>query len=154
MTVTVNLSGKGIEFEREVSESTAVSIIQVSIAEDEAGDGLPEAVPEMDSSDGDSETLPDGFFSRLSSKQEAMLRVLMAAEEPLTSTELRRRMENNHGEETGGGRGLAGILAGFTRKYGEDFELVTVNWGDGEGLYHLNPDRPEYIDEIETQFQD
>lgn len=55
---------------------------------------------------------------------------------------------------TGGGRALAGILAGFTRNYGDDFDLVKVNWGDSEGLYQFNPDRPEYIAEIEDYFNE
>lgn len=152
MPVTVNLSGKGIEFEREVSETTAIKIMQLSITDGE--DERSEVVAETDALPIDTGTLPDDFFVRLSSKQEVMLRILAEAEEPLTSTELRRRMEDEYDVETGGGRALAGILAGFTRKYGDDFEVVSIKWGDGEGLYQLNPDRPGYVEEIEARFLD
>jgi hypothetical protein len=152
MPVTVNLSGEGIEFEREVSENTAIRIMQLSITD--GGSSDEETVADADASIVDTEALPDDFFRRLSSKQKTMLRVLADAEEPLTSTELRRRMDEEYDIETSGGRALAGILAGFTRKYGDDFELVSVDWGDGEGLYQLNPDRPSYVEEIESRLLD
>lgn len=152
MPVTVNLSGEGIEFEREISENTAIRIMQLSITDNGRSD--ESNVTDADTPDIDTESLPDDFFRRLSSKQKAMLRVLADSKEPLTSTELRRRMHVTYDIETSGGRALAGILAGFTRKYGDTFELVSVDWGDGEGLYRLNPDRPGYIEEIESQLLD
>lgn len=146
MAVTISLSGDGIEFERDVSEQTALDIMELSMT-----DG------ETDESDGDCDAvepdhLPSNFFNRLSSKQEALVKVLLDADGQITSTELRERMHDEHGVETGGGRALAGILAGLTRKYGDEFDLVDVNWGDGEGLYRLNPDRDGYLDELEAQF--
>jgi hypothetical protein len=146
MSVTVNLSGEGIEFEREVSESTALSIMELSMNNDATEDGK--------STDVEPDALPGNFFNRLSSKQRALIRVLLDEDDRITSTELRRRMRDEHGIETDGGRALAGILAGFTRKYGDDFDLVKMDWGDGEGLYQLNPEHPEYIGEIEEHFDD
>lgn len=151
MQVTVTLSGEGIEFEREVSESIAISIMQLAITDGDAEGAADEAVPEPSREPTSPDSLPEDFFVRLSSKQEAMLRVLVQADEPLTSTELRRRMADEHDVETRGGRALAGIIAGFTRKYGDDFAVLTVDWGDGEGLYQLNADRPEYVEEIEDR---
>ncbi|WP_157969272.1 hypothetical protein [Haloplanus rubicundus] len=152
MPVTVNLSGEGIEFEREISEDAAIEIMQLSISDRRSNDeGTAE---ERDDSDVDAKTLPDDFFRRLSSKQRAMLTVLTEAKDPLTSTELRRRMDEEYDIETSGGRALAGILAGFTRKYGADFELVSIDWGDGEGLYQLNPNRPGYVEELESRLLD
>jgi hypothetical protein len=151
MPVTVNLSGEGIEFEREVSEDAAIEIMQLSITDGRSDD---DGAGAEDDSDADTEALPEDFFRRLSSKQRIMLTVLAEAKEPLTSTELRRRMDEEYGVETSGGRALAGILAGFTRKYGADFELVSVEWGDGEGLYRLNPDRSGYVEEIESRLLD
>lgn len=157
MNVTVSLSGDGIEFEREVSESTALSIMELSISD---GANATELLDETDSDDttelagSGPESLPDNFFNRLSTKQEALLHVLHEADEPLTSTELRRRMSNEYDVSVGGGRGLAGIFAGFTRKYGDDFSVVQVDWGDGEGIYQLNPDHPDYIEEIAECFEE
>jgi len=94
------------------------------------------------------------FFTRLSTRQEALIHVLHDADEPLTSTELQQRMQDEHDVSTGGGRVFAGILAGFTRKYGDDFEIIRVDWGNGEGLYHLNPNRPQYIEDIAEYFDD
>lgn len=151
MEVALTLRGEGIEFEREISESTAISIMQLAIADGDDEGSADEVGREPGRGPVSPDRLPEDFFVRLSSKQEAMLRVLVGAEEPLTSTELRRRMAEEHDVETSGGRALAGILAGFTRKYGDDFEVVAVDWGDGEGLYQLNPDRPEYVEAIEER---
>lgn len=161
MPVTVQLSGEGIEFEREVPEGVALSIMELSFSNGADTDTTPESTP-PDNVQGEgvsptdtSEALPNDFFSRLSTKQEALIRVLNDANEPLTSTELRQRMEDEHDVGTGGGgRALGGVLAGFTRKYGDEFEVVRVNWGDGEGLYQINPDRPLYIQEIAEYFDD
>jgi hypothetical protein len=161
MSVTVSLSGDGIEFERDVPENVALKILELSMSNGASTtkvDGDEDAVDEDDVEEGNEDdqrdALPDNFFSRLSSKQEALLQVLLESDERISSTELRQRMEDEHGKSVGGGRGLAGILAGFTRKYGGDFDLVIVDWGDYEGIYYLNPDRPEYIAELEEYFSD
>jgi hypothetical protein len=126
--------------------------MQLSISD--GGGSDDGAATNSDPSDVDTGSLPDDFFRRLSTKQRAMLNVLVGAKEPLTSTELRRRMDEEYDIETSGGRALAGILAGFTRKYGPNFELVAIEWGDGEGHYQLNPDRPGYVEELEARLVD
>ncbi|QLG62030.1 hypothetical protein [Halorarum salinum] len=175
MTVTVTISGEGIEFEREITENTAVQLMQLTINNGAAGNGTSEealtdtaateptdaddehtaptdASDDTDADQQEPEALPSNFFRRLSTKQEAMIKVLLDADGQLTSSELRQQMEEDHGVETGGGRALAGIIAGLTRKYGNDFELIDVQWGDDQGLYQLNPDYPQYIEEIEDYF--
>ena len=156
MTVTVTLSGEGIEFEREVSENTAVNIMELSFSDGATTEGSSGDATSETAETGDSgpEALPSNFFDRLSTKQEALLHVLVDADEPLTSTELRQRMNDDHGVSTSGGRALAGIFAGFTRKYGDDFSVVQVDWGDGEGIYQLNPEHPEYIEELREYFDE
>jgi len=150
MAVTVSLSGEGIEFEREISESTALQIMELSI---DNGNSAEEVHDEESTDEGEEpDALPDNFFRRLSDKQEALIRVLVDSDGQISSTELRQRMNDEYDETVGGGRGIAGILAGFTRKYDEDFDLVSIEWGDSEGLYRLNPNRPEYIAEIEEHF--
>jgi hypothetical protein len=150
MAVTVSLSGEGIEFNREISESTALQIMEISM---DNGNSAEEVYDEERTDRGEvPAALPDNFFRRLSDKQEALIRVLVDSGGQIDSTELQQRMSDQYDETVGGGRGIAGILAGFTRKYDEDFDLVSIEWGDGEGLYQLNPDRPEYIAEIEEHF--
>lgn len=153
MAPTVSISGEGIEFERDVSEQTALRIMERAIGDGADADHLTDS-ESTESADTEPDVLPDNFFNRLSTKQEALIRVLHGADEPLTSTELRRRMEDDHDVSVGGGRGIAGILAGFTRKYDDDFSLVQVDWGDGEGIYQLNQDRPDYIEEIAAYFEE
>lgn len=159
MVVNVNLSGEGIEFEREVSESAALRIMEISMsngatADDEREGQAGRGAEESTGAAGDEGTLPNNFFSRLSAKQEALLRVLNDAEEPISSSEMQRRMEAEYDETVGGGRGVAGILQGFTKKYGDEFKIITIEWGGNEGYYQLNPDRPEYIREIDEHFSD
>jgi len=160
MTVNVHLSGEGIEFEREVSEDAALQIMELSMSNG-ASAGEPQRTDEEDgakkateSENKENSGLPNNFFSRLSNKQEALLAVLNDADEQISSNELQHRMEEEHDEPVGGGRGVAGILQGFTKKYGEEFDLVRIDWGDHQGYYQLNPDRPEYIQEIKAYFSD
>jgi len=158
MTVNVHLSGEGIEFEREVSESAALQIMELSMSNGasihEEQEEEQEAEEPPGAEDSESSGLPDNFFRRLSNKQEALIQVLLDIDEPISSTELQRRMQEEYDETVGGGRGVAGILQGFTKKYGDDFKIVRIDWGDHEGYYQLNPDRPEYIAEIEEYFSD
>lgn len=160
MTVNVHLSGEGIEFEREVSESEALQIMELSMSNGATADETQEeqegqeAEEPTEVEDNEPSSLPGNFFKRLSSKQEALIRVLNDADEPISSTELQRRMEEKYDKTVGGGRGVAGILQGFTKKHGDDFDLVKIDWGDHEGYYQLNPDRPEYIKEIKQYFGD
>lgn len=157
MVVDIHLSGEGIEFEREVSEDTALRIMEISMsngATAEETQGEQEVEEPTEAGEDETSDLPDSFFSRLSDKQEALLRVLNDSDEPISSSDLQRRMEEEYDETVGGGRGVAGILQGFTKKYGDDFEVVRIEWGDHEGYYQLNPDRPEYIKEIKEYFND
>lgn len=154
MSVNVHLLGEGIEFEREVSERKALEIMELSISDGEGVSDVMEGVEAEEDREEEETALPGDFFNRLSPRQKAMIQVLLEADGQLSSTELRRRMEEDYGESVGGGRGLAGILAGFTRKYGEDFNVVKMTGlGDGEGLYELNPDRPDYVEELREYFQ-
>lgn len=158
MAVNIHLSGEGIEFEREVSESAALQIMELSMSNGATADEEQEEQEEQEAEepteaeDDEPSSLPGNFFRRLSDKQEALIRVLNDADDPVSSTELQRRMEEEYDETVGGGRGVAGILQGFTKKYGDDFEVVRIDWGDNEGYYQLNPDRPEYIEEIEEYY--
>ena len=159
MTVNLHLSGEGIEFKREISGSEALRIMELSMSNGDTADEVQveqenEEAEEQTEAEDDRSSLPNNFFSRLSSKQEALIHVLSDAEEPISSTELQRRMKEEHDETVGGGRGVAGLLQGFTKKHGGDFDLVKINWDGNEGYYLLNPERPEYIKEIKEYFKD
>lgn len=73
---------------------------------------------------------PSDFFDRLTSKQEAMFRVLYAAEEPLLTDDLIDRMEDEYDETVGGSSGLSGILAGLTSKHSKEFRhsIMSTSW--------------------------
>ena len=91
------------------------------------------ASPEPDSTDVPAEFtgwFPSDFFDRLTSKQEAMFRVLYAAEEPLLTDDLIERMEDEYGETVGGSSGLSGILAGLTSKHSKEFRhsIMSTSW--------------------------
>jgi len=106
------------------------------------------ALPELDSSGGPEEftgTFPSDFFDRLTSKQEAMFRVLYAAEGPLLTDDLIDRMANEYDETVGGSSGLSGILAGLTSKHSKEFRqsIMSASWvGDQfEWVLSLDPEQ-------------
>lgn len=123
--ITVSLSGEGIEFDKEVSEITGVELMDVAVH-----DGIHTLHEEETGSEG----LPDDFFDSLSNKQRIMLKVLLDADgEWLKGKEIRRRMREDYDADVGqSGRASAGIIAGLTRKYGEDLrrDIIEGQWAD------------------------
>ncbi|WP_251344396.1 hypothetical protein [Haloplanus halophilus] len=124
-SVAVSLSGEGIGFDKEVSETTGVELLDVAVH-----DGRQTLLEEETGSDG----LPDDFFDSLSKKQRIMLKVLLDADgEWLKGKEIRRRMREDYDADVGqSGRASAGIIAGLTRKYGEDLrrDVIEGRWAD------------------------
>ena len=89
--------------------------------------------PDPDSADVPDEftgTFPSDFFDRLTSKQEAMFRVLYDADEPILTDDLLDRMADEHDETVGGSSGLSGILAGLTSKHSKEFRhsIMSASW--------------------------
>lgn len=152
MMVTVTLEGEGISFEREVNENTALQIMEISL---DGGSVRTETVGESanvpEPSEAESEErerLPSNFFNRLSTKQEAYIRVLLDDGGWVSNEDIRERMQDDFGADTAGSQAIAGVRAGFTRKYGNEFDLDQRRWRDElhQNQYRLNPD---YIDELE-----
>lgn len=151
MTVTITLSGEGISFEREISESTALRVMEVSMndgqLEEESSEGSEESEDQTYEDLAEETTgLPDDFFDRLTDRQEAYVRVLLDADDWVTNETIRERMEKEYGLSTGGSQGISGIRSGFTRKYGDDFDLDERNWIGTQNEYRLNSN---YVEELQ-----
>lgn len=145
MTITVTLSGDGIDFEREVSEAQAADIVSIALKGESALNHTPDdGVDDSDDSEVASE-LPESFVSRLSRKQEAYVRTLLDADEWLTNEGVRERMADERDVETGGPQSISGIRAGFTRKYGDQFDIDEQRWTGEQNEYRLNP---AYADDL------
>ncbi|UTF55595.1 DUF262 domain-containing protein [Natronosalvus rutilus] len=87
------------------------------------------------------EQLPSDFFKRLTDRQEAFLRILLDADEWVLSEDIRQEIQNEYGLSMGSGGGaMAGILSGFSRKYGKGFtrDLIDIRWTGKQGEYRLN----------------
>lgn len=123
--ITVTLNGEGVGFDKDVSETTAVELMDVAVHQ---------GTHTLSKEEAESEGLPDDFFDRLSKKQRIMLKVLLDADgEWLKGKEIRRRMREDYDVDVGqGGRASAGIIAGLTRKYGEDVrrDIIEGRWAD------------------------
>jgi hypothetical protein len=125
-TVTVSLSGEGLEFDREVPETIGVEVIDLAVH-----DGTRTVGDSDERAEGE---LPDDFFDRLSEKQRVMLEILLDADgEWMRGTDIRREMRETYGLDVGdGGRATAGVIAGLTRKYDEEFRRAVIpgRWAD------------------------
>ena len=152
MTVTVTLEGEGISFEREIDERTALRVMEVSM---DGGSGRAESGSESaetaDPAEGKTDLdggLPDDLFTRLSSRQEAYVRVLLDDGGWVSNEDVRERMSAAYGAETSGPQAIAGVRAGFTRKYGDEFDLDRRRWREElhQNQYRVNPD---HVDELE-----
>jgi hypothetical protein len=88
---------------------------------------------------------PRDFFDRLTSKQEAMYRVLYDAEEPILTDDLIQRIEDEYGEIIGGSKGLSGILAGLTSKHSREFRqsIMTGRWAGNQYEWWLTLDEEQ-----------
>lgn len=147
--VTVTLSGEGMSFEREVTEQVATDTIEIAIqngspeGQDVSEDNEDEAEPH------DYDGLPDDFFSRLTSKQEALIKVLMEGDGWMLNGEIRQKMEDEYEESVDRGPAMAGILAGLSRKYGTNFrrDLINGSWAGDEVKLRLNRDYEEELRE-------
>jgi hypothetical protein len=153
MTVTVTLEGEGISFERQIDESTALQIMEISldggsVRTKPGGESADASEPREEEAVDAGGGLPGNFFTRLSTKQEAFVRVLLEDGGWVSNEEVRERMQDDYGVETSGPQAIAGVRAGFTRKYGDEFNLDQRRWRDelDQNQYRLNPD---YIDELE-----
>jgi len=148
MSFTVTLSGDGIDFERDVSEAQAADIVGIALKGSLDEDEIPsDDAANSDDSEATSE-LPESFVSRLSRKQDAYVRTLLDADEWLTNAAVRERMVEQYDVETGGPQSISGIRAGFTRKYGDGFDVDEQRWTGDQNEYRLNP---AYADDLASE---
>ena len=108
-----------------------------------------------DSDEVEYDSLPDSFFRRLTNRQEAFIRVLLEEDGWVVNQEIPQRMKDEYGVSSGGNKAMAGILAGFTRKYSRKFtwNLFDYRTAGRGGEYRLNPDSG-YLDELRERLVD
>ena len=145
--VELSMAGEGISFNREISESVALEVMNIVISNGTNERAAEILEDEVEDTTAEPSGLPSSFFERLTSGQNAFVRVLLDDGDWVSSKQLRNRMERDYDHSTGGPQSLAGIRAGFTRKYGDDFNLVKRHWMGDQNEYKLNPDHVEELEE-------
>lgn len=96
------------------------------------------------------ETLPDDFFKRLSKKQKVLLEILLDADgEYMRGVDIRQKMRDEYSIDIGE-RGTAGVIGGFTRKYGRGFrdDLVEGDWVSEKRQYSKHRLGEKYKNEL------
>lgn len=130
-TMTVSLEGEGMELDREVTETTGVEIIDIGVHNGTRSitDG-DRGVTEKQEKD----ELPEDFFDRLTEKQRVMIEILLKNDrEWMRGKDIRQAMRDDYEMDIPeGGRATAGVIAGLTRKYDEDFrrDVIEGQWAD------------------------
>ena len=83
--------------------------------------------------------VPAGFFDQLTRKQEAFVRILWDADEPVGTSEILRQMEEDYNLETKGSSTSSGLLAGMTRKFPSGYRrsIMTADWAGTEYEFSL-----------------
>lgn len=129
-TVTVSLEGEGMGLDRSVSETTGVELIDVGVHDGSRSTATDDGEADRTEEGG----LPENFFDRLSEKQRVMIEILLEnGEEWMRGKEIRQAMRDEYGMDVPeGGRATAGVIAGLTRKYDEDFrrDVIEGRWAD------------------------
>jgi hypothetical protein len=116
-SVSLSVVGDGSTFESQLSPSQASAYVDMvaSLGEND---------------DGEQNSLPDDFFDRLSTRQRIFLKILLKSDGAATGPEIREKMRTEYGQEVSdSGSGTAGIISGFTRKYGKDFRQELISGG-------------------------
>lgn len=135
-SLIASLSGDWISLERQISRPAGARLIEVSMAE---GKSKADDASLADNEEG---ALPASFFKRLTSRQEAFVKILLEADDWMLNEDIRQKMGDEYGLSSSEGQAIAGILSGFTRKYGKDFRtsLVENRWAGNQVKYRLNRD--------------
>ena len=132
-SIVVRIEGDGISVERAVSVQRGLRVVRLVIL-DANEDGVANAL------DDEFETwdeLPEGFFENLSDRQTALLDVLLDADGWVPDGEIAERITTEHGISVEGGRGVAGIIGGISKKYTGEFRRKVVPGREvGEHVEH------------------
>lgn len=141
-TVTISLTGEGIEYEREVSVNRTPEVLQVALQDDTA-----RRVKTSETDEYAEGGLPDDFFRSLTDKQEALIQVLLEEDSWTLTEDIIEKMEDRYGYSVNGGRGIAGILSGISRRYTTEFrrDLINGNWAGEQAEFYLNEDYEEEL---------
>lgn len=130
-TVSVSLDGEGMSLDRSISETTGVELIDVAVH-----DGR-RAISQIDGQGSEGnvrDSLPKDFFTRLSEKQRVMIEILLQNEGTwMRGKEIRQVMREDYEMDIpDSGRATAGVIAGLTRKYDEEFrrDIIEGQWAD------------------------
>jgi hypothetical protein len=101
-------------------------------------------------------SLPHDFSDRLSDKKEALIQVLLDAEEQwIHGDELRQRMRDEYGLSVPNKSGAISSHQGhFTRWYSKDFsrKIIDVRWA-GKARHHAEYRVGEYEEELREYFK-
>lgn len=171
------IDGGWISVEREVTDETGQNIISMAVSNPDNGEErvslsvagdessytgtlsesqLSEYIgmvtqEEVDDSASDG-ALPEGFFDRLTTRQQAFLEILLDHNEPVTGPDIRDEMRTKYDIEVAdSGSGTAGIISGFTRKYGKEFRRDLL----GGGVSHHNDAGSRVFEHwIEDKYED
>lgn len=144
--VRLTIGEDGRKIEREISEKTLLGVIRVLLADGD-DDGTSEQMSDVladilgDNEDGTVEEdrfqFTDHFWQHLTRGQETLLIVLARDGGWVGSDEALDRMDEL-GRPKGSPRGIGGITAGLTKKYGEN-DLIEKKNVPGRKAYRLNP---------------
>lgn len=143
--VSLSVTGDESSYTGTLSESQIPDYIELVTQEE----------VDEDTNDG---ALPEGFFDRLTTRQRAFLEIILDRDEPVTGPDIRDEMRTEYDIDVAdSGSGTAGIISGFTRKYGKEFrgDLIggTVSHHNDEGsrvFEHWIEDK--YEDELRDYF--
>lgn len=130
-TVTVSLEGEGMGLDRRVSETTGVKLIDAGVHDSTR---LDTGADEEETEESEEAGFPEDFFDRLTEKQRVMIEILLKNDgEWMLGKEVRQAMRDDYGMDIpNSGRATAGVIAGLTRKYDEEFrrDVIEGQWAD------------------------
>lgn len=86
--------------------------------------------------------IPPDFFDGLTTKQDALLRILWETDEWMRTDDILQRMEDEYDISTSGSGTLSGVLAGLTNKHTKEFRrsIIKANWAGNQYQFRLNLD--------------
>lgn len=95
--------------------------------------------PEPDTDEEFKGYVPPNFFDRLTTRQEALLRILWNEGDWVGTDVILQKLEEEYGIETHGSSTLSGLLAGMTRKYPSGYRrsIMTATWTGSQYQFKL-----------------
>lgn len=137
------------DFGREEIEEREEKIVGFALEEWDIEPAEHDIEMSEDSDSPSYDSLPDSFFTRLTDRQDALVRILLEEDGWVPKEDISRRMETEYDFSSVGPRAIPAALSGFTRKYSQDFTWDLFDYRrTSDGVeYRLNPDSG-YVDEL------